>query len=44
MSPRKLFALAQSHNRANAVDDEEKKPEPKKITSLQELMALKNGT
>ena len=43
ITPRKLFALLDSHRRANTPPEEgesQSKAEP--ITSLEELMALKN--
>jgi hypothetical protein len=41
-TPRKFFALVDSHNRANCIEDEEEKSNNKKVEplTLEELMAM----
>ena len=41
-TPRKLFSLLDAHNKANSVDEEDKKQEPEKMT-LEGLLALQTA-
>ena len=40
LTPRKFFALMESHNRANSVDEDENKKEAEPLT-LEELRAMR---